>query len=101
MKRIERLTALITHIQSKKYVSTEELMERFDISIRTVYRDVASLKEIGIPIGYEEQKGYFVVEGYFLKPVSLTNEEATALILGERLMERYSDQRTNQHYRDD
>ena len=47
MNRIDRLTAILIHLQSKRLVKAEELASRFDISLRTVYRDVKALMEAG------------------------------------------------------
>ena len=98
MKRLDRLTALITLLQSRKYVPSNLIQDKFDISIRTVYRDIRSLEEAGIPIGFEPNKGYFVVSGYFLPPVSFSNEEAFALILAERLLHKFTDPRTSDKF---
>jgi len=66
MNRIDRLTAILIHLQSKKIVKAEEMADRFEISLRTVYRDVRALMEAGVPIGSEAGKGYFIVDGYHL-----------------------------------
>ena len=98
MNRIDRLMGITTVLQSKKYATAEHLAEKFDISVRTVYRDIKALGEIGIPISFEPNKGYFVVQGYFLPPVSLTSEEANALCLIESLVSAFSDQSIKKHY---
>lgn len=98
MKRIERLTALISFLQSKKFISMEQLMERFPFSERTLYRDLNSLHEIGVPVSFEKNKGYFIVDTHFLPPVSFSEEEATSLIMAGVLMRRYSDKKTNDHF---
>jgi predicted DNA-binding transcriptional regulator YafY len=72
-------------------VTAEKLSEKFEISVRTVYRDVRALDEIGIPVSFEAGKGYFIVQGYFLPPVSFTAEEANALILATSLADRFGD----------
>ncbi|MGD8777511.1 MAG: YafY family protein [Ignavibacteria bacterium] len=91
MNRIDRLTAILIQLQSKRFVKIEEICERFDISRRTVYRDIRALEESGVPIGVEPGKGYFIIEGYFLPPVMFTNEEASALLLAGKLVEQMSD----------
>jgi predicted DNA-binding transcriptional regulator YafY len=91
MNRVDRLLGIVTMLQSKKYVSAEKLSERFGISVRTIYRDVRALDEIGVPVSFENNKGYFIVEGYFLPPVSFTEEEANALILLASLADRFAD----------
>lgn len=97
MNRIDRLMAILTTLQSKKYVTAEFIANKYDISIRTVYRDIKALGEIGVPIGFENQKGYSVLQGYFLPPVSLTSEEANALILLLSLSEKFADKTTKKN----
>jgi predicted DNA-binding transcriptional regulator YafY len=98
MNRIDRLLGIVTFLQSKKYVPAERIAEKFKISIRTVYRDVRALCEQGIPISFEQQKGYFIVQGYFLPPVSFSSEEANALLLMEGLVNSFADKSIKTHY---
>ena len=63
MNRIDRLFGITTLLQSKKHVSAEQLAEQFGISVRTVYRDIRALGEQGIPISFEQNRGYFLVQG--------------------------------------
>lgn len=92
MNRIDRLTAILIQLQSKKIVKAEEIAERFEISLRTVYRDVKALMEGGVPIGSEAGKGYFIVDGYHLPPVMFTQDEASAMMMAGKLVERMTDQ---------
>lgn len=89
---------ILTVLQSKRFVTAEFLANRFSISIRTVYRDMKALNEIGIPIGFEHQKGYFIVKGYFIPPITFTEEEANALILMESVADKFGDQSIKKHY---
>lgn len=98
MNRIERLHAILTVLQSKRVVRAEDLAVRFDISIRTVYRDLRALEEGGIPIGAEAGVGYYLTEGFHLPPVMFTHEEARSLLLAGKLLEKQSDQATNQSF---
>jgi predicted DNA-binding transcriptional regulator YafY len=63
-----------------------------------VYRDVKALGEQGVPVGFEPHKGYFVVQGYFLPPVSFTSEEANALLLMEAMVFGFTDKSIHTHY---
>ncbi len=92
MNRIDRLTAILVQLQSKKIVKAEEIAERFQISVRTVYRDVKALMEAGVPIGSEAGTGYFIVDGYHLPPVMFTENEASAMMMAGKLVERMTDQ---------
>jgi predicted DNA-binding transcriptional regulator YafY len=98
MNRIDRLLGILILLQSKKFVQAEKIAERFHTSVRTVYRDIKALVELGIPVSFETNKGYFVVQGYFLPPVSLTTEEAGALLLTESLVYGFSDKSIQAHY---
>lgn len=98
MNRVDRLMGITTVLQSKKFATAEFIAEKFDISVRTVYRDIKALAEVGVPVSFEPNKGYFVVHGYFLPPISLTSEEANALLLMESLVQLVSDKSIKTHY---
>lgn len=98
MNRIDRLFGILTLLQSRKYISAEKISERFNISIRTVYRDVKALQEQGIPVSFEQPKGYFLVQGFFLPPVSFNMDEANALLLVESLVNGFADNSIRFHY---
>ncbi len=98
MNRIDRLVATLIHLQSKRIVKAEEIANRFEISVRTVYRDIRALEEAGVPIGAEPGVGYFIAEGYHLPPVIFSKQEAAALLTGEKLLEKLSDSSISQPY---
>jgi predicted DNA-binding transcriptional regulator YafY len=98
MKRIDRLTAILIQLQTKRIITGKEIAERFDISLRTVYRDIRALENAGVPIGSEAGLGYFICEGYHLPPVVFTRNEAGALMMGGKLIEKYSDPSVNRHF---
>ncbi len=93
MNRIDRLNAILIQLQSKRIIKAQEIADRFDISLRTVYRDIRALEESGVPIGAEAGIGYFLQENYNLPPVMFTNDEASALLFGEKLIEKMSDKK--------
>jgi predicted DNA-binding transcriptional regulator YafY len=93
MNHIERLNAILIQLQSKRIVKASEIAERFEISLRTVYRDIRALEESGVPIGSEAGVGYFLMDNYKLPPVMFTKDEASALVFGEKLVEKMSDNR--------
>lgn len=98
MNRIDRLFGILILLQSKKFTSAERIAKQYGISIRTVYRDIKALGEQGIPLSFEPNKGYFIVHGYFLPPVSFNSEEANALLLMERFLEGFADKSILNHY---
>ncbi|MEQ9289531.1 MAG: YafY family protein [Cyclobacteriaceae bacterium] len=98
MNRIDRLTAILVKLQSKRTTSAQEISEHFDISLRTVYRDIRALGEAGVPIGLDQGKGYFIVEGYHLPPVMLNKEEAGAVLLAGKLIEKMGDKSVSEGF---
>lgn len=100
MNRIDRLQAILIHIQSKKVVKAQEIADRFGISIRTVYRDIRALEEGGVPIGAEAGIGYFLDENYALPPVMFTSDEASALLMAGKLIPHMSDKKVNRAFQE-
>jgi predicted DNA-binding transcriptional regulator YafY len=98
--RLSRLTAIVTLLQSKKLITATTIAEKFDISVRTVYRDIRALEDAGIPILTEEGKGYTLMEGYKLPPVMFTEDEANALITAEQFILRNKDASLIKNYSD-
>ncbi|HXS37475.1 MAG TPA: YafY family protein, partial [Flavipsychrobacter sp.] len=99
MNRIDRIAAILIHLQSKKIVKAQEVADRFQISLRTVYRDVKTLEEAGVPLIGEAGTGYSIMEGYRLPPVMFTREEATAFLTAEKLIEKFTDDATGKLYK--
>ncbi|GAA0195100.1 HTH domain-containing protein [Fulvivirga kasyanovii] len=91
MNRLDRITATLIHLQSKRLVIAKEMADRFEVSLRTVYRDIKTLQEAGVPIGSENGVGYYLVDGYTLPPLMITEEEANALMISEKLLANFAD----------
>jgi len=91
MNRVDRLVAIALRLQSRRVVRAEDLAAHFEISVRTIYRDLAALGEAGVPIVGEAGVGYSLMKGYHLPPVMFTAEEASALFFGEKLVEQFTD----------
>lgn len=98
MNRIDRVTAILIQLQSKRVVKAQEIADRFGISLRTVYRDIRTLEAAGIPILSEAGIGYSIMKGYRLPPVMFTKEEATAMLTAEKLVEKLTDKAMADHY---
>ena len=85
-------------MQGRPRVTLHELEERFEIGRRTVFRDIRSLIDAGVPIGGDAGEGYFIVEGYHLPPVVFNREEAGALLIGAKFIEKGADSETVQTF---
>lgn len=96
MNRFDRITAILIQLQAKRMVSGPALAERFGVSLRTVYRDLRTLEEAGVPLLSVAGVGYSLADGYRLPPVMFTREEATALLTAEKLASRLTDVPTAQ-----
>lgn len=98
MNRLDRLTSILLQLQSKRLTTAREIAERFEVTTRTIYRDIRTLRLAGVPIGEEEGKGYFLVEGYRLPPVMFTMEEARALVTTSKILNYHSEDSLKQNY---
>lgn len=85
-KRLSRLTAILTQLQTKRLITSTSLAEKFSVSVRTIYRDIKALEQAGVPIFTEDGKGYSLMEGYKIPPIMFSESEANALITVEQLV---------------
>lgn len=90
-KRLSRLTAILTQLQTRRTLTATELAKKFSVSTRTIYRDIRALEQAGVPVLTEEGKGYKLMEGYRVPPVMFTEKQANALILAEQLVLKNKD----------
>jgi len=83
MSRTERLFALTEYLRGRRTgVTAETLAERFDVTVRTIYRDLDTLRAASLPIGAERGRGggYALDRSYSLPPVNFTAREAALLV---------------------
>ncbi len=91
IKRLTRLTSILTQLQTKRLLTAPELADKFSVSVRTIYRDIKALEQAGVPVLTEDGKGYTLMEGYKIPPVMFTENQANALILAEQLVLKNKD----------
>jgi len=91
MNRVDRLLALLLFLQSRRVTTADQMARHFELSLRTIYRDLAALGEIGVPIVAEAGVGYTLRPGFHLPPVNFTAEEANALVTGGMLVGHLTD----------
>lgn len=86
MNRIDRLFAILLTLQHKRRIRAQDLSEQFEVSKRTVYRDLSALNQMGIPIASLPGEGFELVDGYYIPPLMFSENEAVAMMLGSRLL---------------
>lgn len=94
MNRTDRLVALVMLLQSRRVTTAAHMADHFEVTERTIYRDLAALGEAGVPILGEAGVGYTLMRGYHLPPVMFSPDEAMALVTGSLLTERMTDDTT-------
>lgn len=85
-------------LQTKKVVRGQDIAQRFQISLRTAYRDIRALEESGVPIIGEAGEGYSLMEGYRLPPIMFTQDEAQSFVTAEKLVTQLTDEKTAAKY---
>ncbi len=91
MSQLSRLISLLTLLRSKRLLTATELSQKFNVSVRTIYRDIRKLEEAGIPVVTIEGKGYSLMDGYSVAPVQFTEKQANALITAQHLVLQTND----------
>jgi predicted DNA-binding transcriptional regulator YafY len=82
MNRTDRLLAIVLALQVRRWARADDLAATFEVTRRTIYRDMLALGESGVPVVSVPGRGYSLVEGYFLPPLTLSTDEAVMLVLG-------------------
>lgn len=96
MRRAERLFRLVREMRSRSVSRAEDLAAYFEISVRTVYRDIAHLQASGLPIDGEAGVGYILRPGFDLPAMTFTFEQLDALAIGLSFVEVAGDMSLSQ-----
>ncbi|WP_259779810.1 helix-turn-helix transcriptional regulator [Aestuariispira ectoiniformans] len=92
MRRADRLFEIIQILRRRRSITTaQQLAEELEVSVRTVYRDIAALQAQRVPIEGEAGVGYVFREGFDLPPLMFNEEEIESLVLGARITETWAD----------
>jgi predicted DNA-binding transcriptional regulator YafY len=100
MRRAERLFRLVQELRSRGVCRAEDLAAYFEISVRTVYRDIAHLQASGLPIDGEAGVGYILRPGFDLPAMTFTFEQLDALAIGLSFVEVAGDASLSQAAQD-
>lgn len=94
MSRADRLMKIVHFLRGRRRaVTAERIAEEFDISMRTVYRDIQELMNSGAPISGEAGVGYIIDKSYYLPPIAFEPEELEAIGLGISMVRQWTDER--------
>lgn len=82
--KLDRMLAIITYLLNHDKVKAQELADRFEVSVRTIYRDIDTISQAGIPIvAYQgAEGGISIIEGYKLDKSILTSDEVFKIVTG-------------------
>ena len=86
MSQLPRLISILTLLKSKRLITAVEISQKFDVSLRTIYRDIKKLEQAGVPVITIEGKGYSIMDGYTVSPIQFRQEEVNALITAEKII---------------
>ena len=90
MRRADRLFLLIHALRGRRSaITAQRLAETLEVSLRTVYRDVADLQRSGVPIEGEAGVGYMLRKGSDIPPLMFTPDELEALVVGTRFVRAF------------
>jgi predicted DNA-binding transcriptional regulator YafY len=95
-----RRLKLVTLLQSKRYITVNEIADEFGISRRTVFRDINVLGEMGIPILSDRDRGYSMDRNYTVPPMMFTEKELSTLMVGLGYLKGQVDRGLSQSARD-
>ncbi len=91
-RRADRLFRLVAELRGRRLAVTgQALAEALEVSLRTVYRDIADLMASGVPIEGEAGVGYRLDPGFELPPIMFTRDEVQALIVGGQMVQAFTD----------
>ena len=92
MSRTARLFKLMDALRGhRRPVTAARLADDLSVSVRTVYRDIQTLMDLGAPVEGEAGMGYLLRPGFFLPPLMFGEDELEALVLGARWVQGQGD----------
>lgn len=94
MRRADRLFLLIHAMRGRRSaITAQQLAQTLQVSLRTVYRDVADLQLSGVPIEGEAGVGYMLRKGADIPPLMFSEDELEALVVGTRFVRAFGGER--------
>ncbi|MEM6891502.1 MAG: YafY family protein [Pseudomonadota bacterium] len=91
MRRTDRLFDIIQILRDGKLHRAQDIAERVEVSVRTIYRDMETLMTSGVPVEGERGVGYMITDAITLPPLTMTAAELEALNLGMAIVGEAAD----------
>lgn len=94
MRRADRLIKIVHFLRRRRRaVTAKRIAEEFNTCTRTVYRDIQSLMDSGVPVIGEAGVGYMIDKEYYLPPITFDADELEAIGLGMSMVRQWTDER--------
>ncbi len=92
MRKAERLNDIVHHLRRMHHaITAQTLADAFEVSLRTIYRDIQDLIDSGVPILGEAGVGYIIDKKYHLPPIMFDADELEAIALGIGMVSNWTD----------
>jgi predicted DNA-binding transcriptional regulator YafY len=91
MRRADRLFAILQMLRGGRLRRADDIAAALEVSVRTVYRDIADLQAHGTPVDGARGVGYLLRDGHFMPPFALTPDETEALRWGVAFVRAHAD----------
>lgn len=92
-KKFDRILNIYVQLQSRNWITAQQFANRYEVSVRTIYRDMKALENAGVPVYNELGKGFALVDGYRIPPTIFTKEEAMSFAIAEKLVGKFADKK--------
>lgn len=93
MRKSDRLNEIVHYLRRMRHAVTAEVLAvHFEVSVRTLYRDIQDLQDSGVPILGEAGVGYVIDKRYHLPPIMFDADEVEAIALGISLVRNWTDE---------
>src|SRR5690606_6651803 len=94
-KKFDRILNIYVQLQSRNWITAQQFANRYEVSVRTIYRDMKALENAGVPVYNEPGKGFALVDGYRIPPTIFTKEEAMSFAIAEKLVGKFADKKVS------
>jgi len=91
MRRGDRLFQIVQLLRTNQNITAQQMAQRLEVSVRTIYRDMKDLSLSSVPVISETGVGYSIDSSYSLPPITFNEDELEALLLGVRMVQSWSD----------